>query len=230
VYIPASDVTPTAGTDLDAVRQAFMDALMARDSHRARAVIDRALSDGADPASLDLEVLSAAINAFGELWADGEVSVAHEHFVTGITEGVMALLASRMRTAPVGGRLALVACPSGERHSLGARLISDFLEAEGWEVLALGADTPARDLLELVADEQPDVVCLSVTLPQHIERAFELLGALTTVDPQPFLAVGGQAWDGGARIAEAIGADVVLSDPRRLVELLKERFPPLPEE
>jgi MerR family transcriptional regulator, light-induced transcriptional regulator len=230
VYIPASDVTPTsAGTDLDAVRQAYMDALMARDSHAARSVIDRALAEGADPASLDLEVLRAALNAFGELWVDGEVSVAHEHFVTGITEGVMALLASRMRTAPVGGRLALVACPTGERHALGARMIADFLEAEGWEVLALGADTPARDLLDLVDDERPDLVALSVTMPSCLDGALELLGALGTVHPRPCIAVGGAAWPAATR-PEGVGVDIVAPDPRELVEQLREKLPPRPED
>jgi methanogenic corrinoid protein MtbC1 len=222
-------VTPTsAGTDIDAVRQAFMDALMARDSHRARAVIDRALEAGADPALLDIGVLQAALNAFGELWAGGEVSVAHEHYVTGITEGVMAVIATRMRRPPVGGRLALVACPSGERHSLGARMIGDFLEADGWEVLALGADTPARDLLDLVEDEQPDLVALSVTMPACVEGALELLGALGTVEPAPCVAVGGRGWparlDPGSR-----GVDIVATDPLELVTQLRERLPPQPE-
>jgi methanogenic corrinoid protein MtbC1 len=206
-----------------------MDALMARDSHRARSVIDRALEAGAEPAALDLEVLRAALNAFGELWADGEVSVAHEHFVTGISEGVMALLASRMRTAPYGGRLALVACPSGERHALGARMIADFLEAEGWEVLALGADTPARDVLELVGDEQPDLVALSVTMPACLDGALELLGAMGTLRPRPCVAVGGAAWPGSADPA-AVGVDIVAADPRELVVQLRDRLPPRPDE
>ena len=206
-----------------------MDALMARDSHRARAVIDRALQAGADPGDLDLEVLRAALNAFGELWAEGEVSVAHEHFVTGITEGVMALLASRMRQAPVGGRLALVACPSGERHALGARMIGDFLEAEGWEVLALGADTPARDLLELVDDEQPDLIALSVTMPGCLDGALELLGALGTVEPRPCVAVGGGAWPETTDPAR-VGVDIVAGDPRDLVAKLREYLPPRPED
>jgi methanogenic corrinoid protein MtbC1 len=206
-----------------------MDALMARDSHRARAVVDRALEAGADPRDLDLEVLRAALNAFGQLWADGEVSVAHEHFVTGITEGVMALLASRMRQAPIGGRLALVACPSGERHALGARMIGDFLEAEGWEVLALGGDTPARDLLELVDDEQPDLIALSVTMPGCLDGALELLGALGTVEPRPCVAVGGDAWLRSTDPA-SVGVDIVAHDPRDLVEQLREHLPPRPED
>ena len=206
-----------------------MDALMARDSHRARAVIDRALDAGADPAELDIEVLGAALNAFGELWEQGDVSVAHEHFVTGICEGVMAVVAAQMRQAPVGGRLAVIACPSGERHALGARMLADFLEAEGWEVLALGADTPARDLLELIADEQPDLVAISVSMPSCLDAATELLGALGTVDPRPCVAVGGRAWPETIDAA-AVGVDIVARDPHELVEKLREFLPPRPED
>ena len=140
----------------------------------------------------------------------------------------MALLASRMRTAPVGGRLAVVACPTGERHALGARMIADFLEAEGWEVLALGADTPARDLLELVDDEQPDLVALSVTMPGCLDGALELLGALGTVEPRPCVAVGGDAWPRSTDPAQ-VGVDIVAGDPRELVAKLREKLPPMPD-
>jgi methanogenic corrinoid protein MtbC1 len=223
-------VAQTTRLNLTSVRQEYMDALMARDSHHARAVVQRALEQGADPADLALDVLSPTLHEFGARWEHGDVSIAQEHYATGVTEGVMALLAARMRRPPLGGRLAVIACPPGERHGLPARMLGDFLEAAGWEVIVAGADVPARDLLELVADEQPDVVCLSVTMPARIEQAFELLGALGTVEPPPFLAVGGQAWDGNARIAQAIGADLVASDVRELVTVLAKKLPPLPED
>jgi len=79
-------------------------------------------------------------------------------------------------------------------------------------------------------DEQPDLVCVSVTLPQHAEAAVELLGALGTLEPRPVLAIGGQAWDGNTRIAKAIGADLAAHDPRELLAILAERLPPLPDE
>ncbi len=220
----------TTTAQLRTVLTKYLDALMARDSHRARAVVDQVLDAGADPGDVALGVLGPALHELGRRWESGELSVAHEHYATGITEGVMALVAARMRRPPAGGRLAVVACPSGERHALSARIVGDFLEAAGWEVLVVGADTPARDLLELIADEQPDVVCLSTTLSQHMERTFELLGALGTVDPRPMLVVGGQAWDGGAAMAKALGADHVINDPRELVAVLADELPPLPDE
>ena len=142
----------------------------------------------------------------------------------------MALVAARMRRPALGGRLAIVACPPGERHGVPARMLGDFLEAAGWEVIVAGPDVPVRDLLALVEDEQPDVVCISVTMPGGIEPAFELIGALGTVEPRPLLAIGGQAWDGSARIADALGADIIAAGPRELLQILGERLPPLPED
>ncbi|HVL94730.1 MAG TPA: cobalamin-dependent protein [Solirubrobacteraceae bacterium] len=214
----------STSADLQFVRHAYKAAVMARDSHRARSIVLDALEQGADPFSLDLDVLQPVLVELGERWVEGDVSVAHEHFVTGVTEGVMALLAGRMRKAPANGRLAVVACPPGERHSLGARMLSDFLEADAWEVICLGADTPARDLLALVEDEQPDVVALSVTMPSCVDAAVELLGALGTADPRPLLAVGGRGWPEGVAAADA-GADVVARDARQLLDLLRERLP-----
>jgi methanogenic corrinoid protein MtbC1 len=223
-------VAPTETAQLRSVLTKYLDALMARDSHRARAVVDQVLDAGADPGAVALEVLGPALHELGRRWELGELSVAHEHYATGITEGVMAVVAARMRRPPAGGRLAVVACPSGERHAVPSRIVGDFLEAAGWEVLVVGADTPARDLLELIADEQPDVVCLSTTMPQHMETTYEFLGALGTLDPPPLLAVGGQAWDGNGAMAEALGADLVIDDPRELVAVLADKLPPLPED
>lgn len=223
-------MSPSSRIALGPLRQQYFDALWARDSHRARAIIDRGLAAGAAPADVALEVLVPTLRAFGDQWEHGDVTIAQEHYATGITEGVMAMLATRMRRPPRGGRLAVVTCPVGERHGLPARILGDFLESAAWEVIVTGPDVPTRDLLELVADEQPDLVCVSVTLPQHAEAAVELLGALGTVEPRPVLAVGGQAWDGNTRIAKAIGADLAAGDPRELLAILAERLPPLPDE
>jgi methanogenic corrinoid protein MtbC1 len=222
---------PAAGSvDLASAYRDYLAALLARDSQRARAVVARALEDGAEPGDVALNVLCPTLREIGRRWEEGELSVAHEHYATGITEGVMAVVAARMRQPPVGGRLAVVACPGGERHGLAARVVGDFFEAQGWEAIVTGPDVPARDLLELIADEQPDVVCVSTTMPANIEPTFELLGALGTCRPRPLLVIGGQAWDGGGELARALGADVIAQDPRELMDVLRERLPPLPED
>lgn len=218
-----------AGTDYSDVRHRYQEALMARDSHRARSLVEHALGAGAEAAEMDLQVLAPTLQELGDLWERGVITVAHEHYASGVTEGLMALVAASMRRPPAGGRLAVVACPHGERHGLAARMLGDFLEAEGWEVLVVGPDVPVRDLVALVGDEQPDVVAVSVTLPERLEPAVEMLGALSVVEPRPFLVAGGQAL-GDAALPAALGADAVVADIPSLVGVLRERFPPVPED
>jgi methanogenic corrinoid protein MtbC1 len=96
-------------------------------------------------------------------------------------------------------------------------------------VLNLGASTPAEDLARLADAEQADVVALSTTTPAGLPGAAEAVAALKGLRPAPLIVLGGQLWSGAARReAAALGADLVLDDPRELVQRLRERFPPLP--
>src|SRR5262245_6647793 len=61
-------------------RSAFLDALLARDSARARRAVDAALADGGEIPDVYLEVLEPALAEIGHRWAIGELNVAEEHY------------------------------------------------------------------------------------------------------------------------------------------------------
>ena len=144
-----------------------------------------------------------------------------------MTQSVLGMLGPRMRTTPKDGRLAVVTGSPEERHALGVQMVADFLEGDGWEVLNLGASTPARDLARLADAERPDVVALSTSTPAGLPGAAEAVQALVALDPRPLVVLGGQLWRGPARAdALGLGADLVVDDPRELVAQLRERFPP----
>ena len=144
-------------------RQAYLDALLARDVAAARRAVDAALDAGLTVPDIYLGVLQPALYEIGRCWAVGDFSVAEEHSATAVTQSVIGMLGPRMRTAPKDGRLAVVTGSPEERHALGVQMVADFLEGDGWEVLPLGASTPASDLAELADQERPDAVCLSTS-------------------------------------------------------------------
>lgn len=210
------------------LRDDYVAALLAGDATRARWLVDEALSDGITVPQLYLEVLDPALEEIGDRWAAGELTVAHEHYATAVSQGVIATLAPRMRVPPNSGRLAVVACTPGELHALGAQMVGDFLEAEGWEVLTLGAATPAPDLAALVDDERPDLVALSTSVANNLEGAEQAIAALRALTEPPFVAVGGRAWEAvPADRRTELGADALYVDPRDLCAVLAERFPPV---
>ena len=214
--------------DVDRHRRAYLEALQARDAVAARGAVDAAVASGVPVSAIYLEILQPALSAIGHGWAAGEIDVAHEHQATTVTMSIIGALGPQMRTAPKDGRLAVVSGSPEERHALGVQMVADFLEGDGWEVLNLGASTPAPALASLADAEQADVVALSTSTPAGLPGAAEAVAALKALSPAPLIALGGQLWSGPARReAEALGADLVLEDPRELVAELRRRFPPL---
>jgi methanogenic corrinoid protein MtbC1 len=206
---------------------AFLRALVERDSTAARRAIDAALEDSLSVDEIYIEVMQPALYEIGHRWALGDLNVAQEHYATTLAQSLLDVLsASRLRPTP-DGRLAIVTATPDEQHSLGARMLADFLESDGWEVLLLGAGPPARDLVELVDLERPDVVALSTSTAGVLPGLIELVGALAELRPPPLILVGGSFWTAGAGdFAQELGADLVIHDAREAVVRLRERVPP----
>ena len=175
----------TRTLDVDEHRRAYPDALLARDVGAARTAVEAALAEGLEVPEIYLGVLQPALYEIGRSWAVGDFSVADEHSATAVTQSVLGMLGPRMRTAPKDGRLAVVTGSPEERHALGVQMVADFLEGDGWEVLNLGASTPAQDLARMVDAEQPDVVALSASTPAGLPGTAEAVACLLYTSPSP---------------------------------------------
>jgi MerR family transcriptional regulator, light-induced transcriptional regulator len=213
---------------LDSHRSGFLDALLARDSARARRVVEAALEDGVPIPDIYLGVLDPALQEVGHRWAMGALNIAEEHYATAVAQSILDGLGRRLRRPPKDGRLAIVSGTPQELHALGTRVVADFLETDGWEVLMLGTGAPAHDIAALVESEQPDLVALSTATAGVIDGVVEVLQALHALTPRPCIVAGGQFWTHETTPAAIeFGADLVVQDPRELVALLRERIPPL---
>ncbi len=227
----AADVAAVAVSEAQAAgiagwREAYLGALLDREPRRAREVVEGALAGGVDLADLYTEVFQPVLEEIGHRWALEKANVAQEHFATSVTQALMATAAPGTRSAPASGRLAIVSAVPDELHSLGPQMVADLLERDGWEVLMLGAATPARDLAELVEMERPDLVALSATTAGRLPGVAEVLPALAALDPRPVVVAGGRLFtQEAAAVALELGADLVISDVRVLLAHLRERFP-----
>lgn len=222
-----SDALGTASpVSARALQQAFLGCLLAPDLRGARGLIDDALAAGLPATQAYLRVVAPAMQEVGRLWETAQISVAQEHLATQISQMILAGLGSRLsRSGDVGrGRVALVASSPGELHSLATQMVGDFLEVQGWRVLALGADVPAQELVALASQRQAAVVALSTALPGHllsVTRTCQLLRRLTA---PPHIVVGGRAYRGDAGQALAVGADAFAPDPEALLAHLADVF------
>jgi methanogenic corrinoid protein MtbC1 len=181
---------PLASEELRAELQASLDTF---DEPRAQAAFDRLLAAATLDSALS-DVVLPYLHDLGERWSRGEVSVAHEHFASGIVRGRLLGLARGWGRGV--GPVALLACVPGEQHDLGLIAFGLALRSHGWRVAYLGSDTPL-ETLALAADAlEPALVVLSAATEDGVRRIASDLGELANRFP---VAVGGP----GARAIEA---------------------------
>jgi methanogenic corrinoid protein MtbC1 len=208
------------------LRERYVDALVDGDPASAAALVHAAIADGVDVRRLYLQVLQPALYEIGRRWERAEISIAQEHLATATTQSLMARLAERLDAdrRPRRERTVLVAGAEGELHSIGARMVADFLEADGWDVLFVGALSPVDALAEMAAERGVDVVAVSASLSERLPEVASAVRALSALDPRPLIAVGGQAFAGEPAAALATGADLYANNADALVRTLAERF------
>ncbi|WP_129627073.1 cobalamin B12-binding domain-containing protein [Candidatus Oscillochloris fontis] len=189
--------------------QNYLNALLAPD---ARAALDAAAAyiHGPDEIATWWEcVIRQAMYEVGQLWAQGEISVGQEHLATAITQRVMAYYYPQILDKPRDkGRVIVTASP-GELHEVGARILADILELNGWDTYYTGANTPSDTIVDLLAQTKAQVICISTTLPTSLPAVTELIVDIRSaqLDPKPTILVGGQAYLAGPELWQHVGAD-----------------------
>jgi methanogenic corrinoid protein MtbC1 len=156
--------------------------------------------------AVTVKLLAEVQQKVGDLWQRNEWTVADEHAATAITDLALAaacLEADRRPHASQG--TVVVGCAEEEWHVMPARMFAEQLRAAGWDVVLLGASTPAEHLQRFVAAEPPAAVAVSCTVPVHLHGARRAISASHAAGV-PVL-VGGAAFGTDPNRAAAIGAD-----------------------
>lgn len=202
----------------------YLAAVLARRRREAVELIREAARSGAPLADLYLEVLARVEVEVGRLWEQKLITVADEHYCTGTTQLAIAQLYDEQTiSAPRLGPTLMASTAAGEQHELGVRMVSDLLEADGWDAIYFGANVPREASLAAAREQPPDLLALSATLPQGAREIARLIEALRA-DPHtraiPVL-VGGQAFSADPELYATVGADATAKDAREAVEVAR---------
>jgi methanogenic corrinoid protein MtbC1 len=201
----------------------YLQALRVGGTEEARAQLLALRAAGVSIRDIYLRVLTPALHEVGRLWALGEMSVGEEHSFSEATQSLMAALAPSAPPTPVPPGLkkrCLVLAASGEGHVIGARMVADLLSMEGFDVRFLGGNVSIGTVRELLRADPCTLLVLSVTLPEHLDAAQDLVRAIRgdrSLGCVKILA-GGQAFGGLRPGAESglgaarIGADAYAPD------------------
>ncbi|MEI6862387.1 MAG: MerR family transcriptional regulator [Verrucomicrobiota bacterium] len=212
----AAPAVPTAYTFLDEC----IAAVKSLDARALEATLKRAGTDlGAQ--GLLQRVVAPLAQTMGDLWRDGTITAAHEHFASAVLRvflGHAAKPFAGTESAPV----LVVATPAGQIHELGALLVGAAAANLGWHVTYLGASLPAAEIAGAARQHRARAVALSLVYPEDDPR---LEGELTRLHellpPEVTLVVGGRAMPAYRDALEKIGA-VQMNDLAQLYSALDD--------
>lgn len=148
-----------AVSNLDQLRQQWLQACMAYNEMLAESLLNQALAMY-PPEMVVSEVLQRGLHDIGELWFQNKATVQQEHFASALAMRRVDTLLSGT-PMPAFAQSIIVACPPNEWHTFTPLMLSLFLRRRGWNVIYLGANNPNARLLETVRAIQPRLIILS---------------------------------------------------------------------
>jgi DNA-binding transcriptional MerR regulator/methylmalonyl-CoA mutase cobalamin-binding subunit len=138
-------------------------------------------------------VIGPLAQTIGELWREGVITAAHEHFATAVIR-IFLGHAAKPFAGTEGAPVIVVGTPAGQVHELGALLVGAAAANLGWHVTYLGASLPAAEIAGAVRQNRARAVALSLVYPEDDPR---LEGELTrlheSLPPDVTLLIGGRA-------------------------------------
>jgi MerR family transcriptional regulator, light-induced transcriptional regulator len=202
-----------------------LELLLAGDRNGCSGIVSQLLDDGIPIRQLYVGLLQRSLYEVGVLWEQNRISVAREHVATATTEFLLNLVYPRIFAEEHCGRTAVVACVANEQHLLGARMVADIMELNGWHSHFLGANTPVAELLALITETRPDLLALSLSLHSNLPSLLSTVAQVRLSFPELPLIVGGQAFRwGGIELLDGFSGVTLLDTIDQLEDLVR-RFP-----
>ena len=223
---PAPSAPPPA--PLEALFARYLDAQLAGDRRAAlRVVIDEGLGAGHAVGELQAHVVRAAQAEIGRLWQQNRISIAQEHMATAISHVAASRLFEEATPAPRIGRRVVVACVEGEFHEFPARLVADFLDLGGFDVLYLGGNVPTDHLISMLEEAKPDLLAFSVTMSFNVPALRTALERIRARLPALPVLIGGHALKWEPNLARECGVETCEPDASCVLDaalrLVRER-------
>lgn len=192
------------------VLQRYLDALLRGDRQACRAAIEEALQTGTPANSVYLDIIWPIMVQIERLLRQDRIPSAAEHLATRINRTIVDQLQNKLPRRPAKAKKIVVCCDQAELQELGAQIMADLFESDGWEVKFLGGGLTNDDILAFVNQYAPDILLLYGSTPKQAPSIRRLIDTIRDVNAWPNLRimVSGGLFNRVEELWQEIGADL----------------------
>lgn len=169
----------------------FYNSLIEGNKEKCSEIVKNLLDEGVDLKEIYVELYQKSLYRIGKLWDKNEITVPEEHMATQIIEVLLSKYFPIVTTD--SKHKAVVTCIDKEFHEIGAKMVANIFELNGWKTFYLGSSVPLRELTKFINNTDPQIIALSWSLYLNLARFLEMIDTLTKLFPTKKIFVGGQA-------------------------------------
>lgn len=194
------------------------------------ALIADALAAGQAAEELICDVVWPAMVQVDRLYRGDRINSAAEHMACRINRAVVGQLQPHLAQSPRNQKRVLVTCGVGDQEELGAGIVADLLQADGWEVFHVGGGVQEDEILTMVGQVRPQVLVLFATRPEDVPETRRLVEMIREVGvcPTMNIVVSGGIYNRADGLWQEVGADLFSPSPRELRAALRDLQPRQP--
>jgi methanogenic corrinoid protein MtbC1 len=193
-------------------------------------LIAEALRTGRFAEALICDVVWPAMAQVERLYRDDRINTAAEHIACRINRTVADQLQAHLPKKPLIGKRVLIACADGEHEELGAQMVGDLFQADGWEVCFIGGGVPDDEVLAIVGQFRPEILLIFGAHPDAVPATRSMIERIREVGTCPTMniVVIGGIFNRADGLWREIGADACCDDLRNVLTTASELDPRSP--
>ena len=214
----------------------YLEHLFAGSRCPARELIFAAHDRGVTASKLLRMVLWPAMEQMDKLYRTDHISRITEQMATRVNRMIADQLGGLLARKPKTGQRMVLVCGEGEVEELGAQIIADLFEAEGWTVWFLGSKIPSDEVLEFIGKVTPDILCIYGAGPENVPLIRHLVALIREVGvcPEMQILVSGGVFNRAEGLAEEVKADLFAANVTEAMAIVRSHpvrvpLPDVPE-
>lgn len=192
------------------ILERYLDSLLKGDRNRCRAVIEETLQTGTPANSVYVDVIWPMMVEIENLLRTDRITPTQEHLATRINRTIVDQLQNKLPRRPNKDKKIAVCSAPDELQELGAQIIADLFESDGWQVRFLGGGLTNDDILAFINEYAPDVLLIYGSTPKQAPGIRLLIDTIKDVNAWPDMRImlSGGVFNRAEGLWEEIGADL----------------------
>jgi len=214
------------------ILERYLGTLLQGDRKRSRTVIEETLQSGTPANSVYIDIIGPIIVEIEKLLRTGQISPVQEHLATRINRTIVDQLQNKLPRRPSKNKKIVVCCAPDELQELGAQIMADLFESDGWEIRFLGGGLSSDDILTFISEYAPEILLIYGIGPKQAPDVRRLIDTIKDINawPDMRIMVSGGLFNRAEGLWQEIDADLFAATALEAIQVASRDNQAEPEE